>query len=175
MIRVCIQCKETYQTYRKSQHFCSQKCHGVASRGSNSPRYKGWLEAHGYRIVMIDGQRKYEHRHVMEEFLGRSLLRSEIVHHKNGCPFDNRIENLELIDGIKDHMIKHKGGFRNETHKECSYCHEIKPRSEFYLIKQRTPRMDPHKPTCRLCGDYRQKQGIAGQNIRTRPRKDRSA
>ena len=42
-----------------------------------------------------------EHRHVIEQNLGRKLGRNEYVYHINGDIRDNRIENLLLCESIK--------------------------------------------------------------------------
>lgn len=61
-----------------------------AARGS------GHLNKQGYRIIVVNGRLKREHRHIMEQLLGRKLREFENVHHKNGRRADNRPENLEL-------------------------------------------------------------------------------
>jgi len=66
---------------------------------------------HGYiRLYVREGDRKryvYEHRAVMEKFIGRKLKRSEVVHHINGKTSDNRIENLELVTDNGKHRAEH--------------------------------------------------------------------
>lgn len=100
----------------RDNRFCSYECRWKAARSRDG--YGRYLDSNGYvildkrysqreasRSVNANGYvrlnlrkdgRVLEHRHVMEQHLGRPLASDENVHHINGDKTDNRLENLEL-------------------------------------------------------------------------------
>jgi hypothetical protein len=107
---------ESIEDY-KSRKYCSRDCYFKANTGENHWYWKGGVKrtSDGYMRRSYDD--RYLHRIVMEEYLGRKLKTSEFVHHINGNPSDNRIENLQVISNSehrKLHMKEQKRGMKGK-------------------------------------------------------------
>lgn len=91
----CETCGMLFTPKERTQRFCSNACLGRSRVGVQKTGY--WYE-HGYKVIYTgNGSGRKEHLKVMEEHLGRSLIKGEAVHHKNFIRDDNRLENLELM------------------------------------------------------------------------------
>lgn len=101
--------KDTGEVFERK--YCSVKC-------SNKSHYKGgFINKYGYKMISIDGKNKLEHRYIIEKHLGRTLKKTEHIHHINGNKLDNRIENLQIMTNSQ-HLKNEwknveKNGFKN--------------------------------------------------------------
>jgi hypothetical protein len=131
---VCEQCGAPFQVQAhraKSAHFCSDVCR-MTYRGSltgeRAMHFKGGrYEMGGYIwITLPAGGRIQEHRHVMQEHLGRPLQDDEQVHHINRDKRDNRLENLMILspsEHTRLHMATGKRIHRwSRNHLRCITC-----------------------------------------------------
>jgi len=97
-----------------------------------------YMRRDGYVIAHVDGARILQHRLVMEKYIGRALRSDEVVHHKDGNHSNNNISNLELLTfstHARQHMLERYSGIWHDSKRECTFCHETKERSEFYVRK----------------------------------------
>lgn len=131
-----------------------------------------------WQVVLADGTRTYRYRHMMEEHLGRKLATDEHVHHINGDPTDDRLENLQVLGEAEHHRLHapdsaaaQRAKWEHEwsaKHPHCVECGTTDRRHEargmcsrcYFTIRQREAGgHEPRKPatvldlTCEHCGD----------------------
>jgi predicted RNA-binding Zn-ribbon protein involved in translation (DUF1610 family) len=104
---VCPSCGTEGQRQQASATGLCNAC--ARPRGEQNPAWNGgehFNRALGRWTVFRDGRNVFRYRAVMEEHLGRPLDPNEHVHHLNGDPTDDRIENLQVLD-IAEHARLH--------------------------------------------------------------------
>lgn len=98
----------------------------VTRRGDRHPMWKGGRVLAGRYVYVHSPDHPHrtkagyvsEHRLVMEQHLGRLLLPTEVVHHRNKNTTDNRVENLELFVSNRDHLASELRGQRPKWSEE---------------------------------------------------------
>ncbi len=88
--------------HNAAQRFCSHECQRFYAAQRSADRRRGRNPNRHIRR----GQ-EYLHRLIVEEHLGRRLTEDEVVHHRNGDKHDNRLENLEVLEGQAAHAHIH--------------------------------------------------------------------
>lgn len=84
----------------------SEKLNRFSIADRNVPFLLGDTMNKYYPTIYVNKKQWRTHRYVMENYIGRKLLSSELVHHKDDNRNNNRIENLEIVSR-SEHMKIH--------------------------------------------------------------------
>ena len=99
-----------YRTKHPNYTGCCVSCMARSKKfwtGENHWNWKGGKYLATYSLVRCPnefssmanaGGYVLEHRLIMAKYLGRPLANTEVIHHLNGVPTDNRKENLVIVD-----------------------------------------------------------------------------
>ena len=122
--------KKTCEFISSKAHFCSQKCCHEYRIADKANRFKnGSLSQSGYKVIYVEKERIFEHRHLVEIHIGRKLKKDEVIHHINENKLDNRIENLLITDN-SNHRKFHVSKKWSRSHDKCINCERIDRKHE---------------------------------------------
>jgi hypothetical protein len=107
--RQCPQCFKKCRNEKLRKNRISIAIGGMSHPKAVSLFTERIVDRRGCKYVQIKvspkGKWPYKHRWMMEQFLGRKLLRTELVHHINGDSLDNRYDNFHLVSHAQHNVI----------------------------------------------------------------------
>ncbi len=90
------------------KHYQMWRVFGRTKRINNLKGH-GSVNAAGYIVHTVDGERKYEHIILAEMALGKPLPKGAVVHHMNEQPWDNFTPfNLVICPSQEYHALLHR-------------------------------------------------------------------
>lgn len=109
-IKSCEFCKKEFDKKGSlgSNRFCCKECRYESKRTEG----KKYVDSNGYVRLKLKHGYVFEHRHVVEQVLGRKLKSNEHVHHINENKQDNRPENLRVFESNAAHNAFHADQYR---------------------------------------------------------------
>jgi HNH endonuclease len=100
----CVYCKKKfyvprYRIKKGKAKYCSRRCLAMVHlpQFSKFKFQKTGLPHHTYKYITVNGKRIREHRHIMQQYLGRKLESWEHIHHIDNNPLNNAIDNLVVL------------------------------------------------------------------------------
>ena len=114
-VRKCEICGVDFVPPKKNRpgRFCSAKCRNTGNSRSSAQKRGDMQRGRGDKTYVKEGGR-HQHRVVAEKILGRTLIKGEIVHHKDGDKKNNSIDNLSIMTQGQ-HMREHGIGIPGVT------------------------------------------------------------
>ena len=108
---MCALCNQPFRvpTYRKdTAKYCSRSCLAKVhlEQFSHLRFQPTGKPKHTYKTMTVNGKQVRVHRYLMEQHLGRKLESWEHVHHINGDPHDNRLENLAVLSNSAHQRVE---------------------------------------------------------------------
>src|SRR6478735_7592353 len=119
------------------------------------------------RVYIVELKRFVYHARLVWEEANGPVPPSHEVHHKNRCPWDDRLENLECLPRRIHralHALENKTYVEGVAVKTCKDCKRVLPEEAFLLVGSTTSVNQYRRSDCNECkrsrgrADYRRRR-----------------